>query len=109
MCFFFRMPPLSQSSRSRARALNSARRRLIKVEHRVGVVERATTSTRRRLTRVEKHVGASERLIREMRGILAGVVPGTSTTGILSYLNIMSRAAQVIRSFVHHHRTRVGN
>ena len=61
------MPPLSQSGRSRARALNSARRRLIKVEHRIGVVERATNCTRRRLTRVEKHVGASERLIREMR------------------------------------------
>ena len=109
MCFFYRMPPLSQSARSRAKGLNSARRRLIKVEHRVGVVERATNSTRRRLTRVEKHVGANERLIREMRGILAGVVPGTSTTGIVSCLNAVSRAAQVIRCVADHHRTRVGN
>ena len=105
------MPPLSQSARSRAnfKALNSARRRLIKVEHRVGVVERATNSTRRRLTRVEKHVGANERLIREMRGILAGVVPDTSTTGSVSCLNVMSRAAQVIRCVVNHHRTSLGS
>ena len=109
MSFFYRMPPLSQSARSRARALNSARRRLIKVEHRVGVVERATNSTRRRLTRVEKHVGSSDRLIREMRGILAGVVPGTSTTGIVSCLNVMWREAQVIRCVAHHHRTRLCN
>ena len=103
------MPPLSQSARSRARALNSGRRRLTKVEHRIGVVERTTNSARRRLTRVEKHVGASERIMREMRGILAGVVPGTSTTGIVSYLNGMSRAAQVICCFAHHHRTRLSN
>ena len=109
MCLFYRMPPLSHSARSRARALNPARRRLIKVEHRVGVVERATNSTRRRLTRVEKHVGASERLIREMRGILAGVVPGTNTAGSVFRLNVMSRASQVTNCVAHNRRTKLSN
>ena len=46
-------------------------------------------------------MGANERLVREMRSLLVGKVRSTNTTGSVSYLNVISKAAQVIRSVVH--------
>ena len=46
-------------------------------------------------------MGASERLVREIRSLLVGGVRSTNTTGSVSYLNVISKAAQVMRSVVH--------
>jgi len=73
------MPPLRLSARTTTKAMNSARRRL---------------------TNLEKRMGVSERLMREMRSMLVGKVRSTNTTGSGSYLNVISKVAQVMRSVV---------
>ena len=60
----YRMPPLRLSARTTTKAMNSARRRL---------------------TKLEKRMGASERLVREMRSMVEGEVASTNTTGSASY------------------------